>query len=97
MRIAIKLKDNPKYKKDLPDISYDKFVDPPPWSMSSDMAYEKYLRDNNMQEISDYNKDSTADIELVMVDKYSKRIMRFECVYDSDNDDNFEWKEKETK
>jgi len=78
----------------LPDISYDKFVNSELYkSGSSDVEYDKYLRENGMKELSDFNSESTNEITLIDEQPYRGRVLKFRLVYDSDNDENFNEKE----
>ena len=74
---------------DFPDISYEKFVKYIFANGSSDIEYDKYLYDNNMKELSDFNGEATSEITLVLEQPYRGRVLKFRCVYDSDNDDDF--------
>lgn len=84
---------NEPQNKCLPDISYEKFADSSLFETgSSDTEYEKYLRDNNMIDLTDYNSQTTPDLRLVVEQRYRGRVLMFKCVYDSDNDPNFDEK-----
>ena len=85
--IKIKFNDGTEYK--LPDISYEKFTEYMFKSGSSDVEYDKYLRENNMQDLTDFNSESTCEITLIVEQPYRGRVLKFKCIYDSDNDDNF--------
>lgn len=85
--IKIIFDDGHEYK--LPDISYEKFTEYMFQSGGSDIEYDKYCRDNNMKELSDFNGESTSKITLVVEQPYRGRVLKFRCVYDSANDDNF--------
>ena len=84
--IKIKFDDSTEYE--LPDISYEKFKHMFK-SGSSDTEYDKYLRKNNMKELTDFNGESTGEITLIVQEPYRGRVLEFKCVYDSDNDENF--------
>ena len=56
---------------------------------SSDVEYDKYCRDNNMQDLTDFNGESTSEITLIVEQPYRGRVLKFRCVYDSHNDENF--------
>ena len=68
----------------LPDISigkFEKFI----WeSGSNDMEFKKYLRDNNMSELTDFNAETIKEATLIIED--NDRTIKFKCVYDSDID-----------
>ena len=85
--IKIKFEEGDEYI--LPDISYDKFTEYMFVSGSSDIEYGKYLRENNMVELTDFNSESTHEITLVVEQEWRGRVLSFKCVYDSDNDENF--------
>lgn len=79
------------YKKPLPDISYSQYIESHLYTDgSSDMAYDNYLRDRGMVDPMDLNPQTTPDTTIVFENTWNKRILRYECVYDSDNDPNFE-------
>ena len=76
-----------------PDISYDKFVELM-WSKgienihgTSDIDYYDYLRRNNMMEVTDLNSQTTPEIELIIEEDWSGRVLKFKCIYDSDNEE----------
>jgi hypothetical protein len=74
----------------LADISYEKFIELTRWEGSSDVAYDMYVRCNNMVDVTDYNEYSTVGhIELVLEQRYRGRVLKFKCVYDSDRDPEF--------
>jgi hypothetical protein len=73
----------------LPDISYEKFTELMFESGSSDLEYAEYCRENNMKDLSDFNGESTGEITLVVEQPYRGRVLKFRCIYDSDNDENF--------
>lgn len=78
----------------LPDLSYDKFINSELYADgSSDIEYEKYLRENGMVELSDFNSQSTNEITLIDEQPFRGRVLKFRLVYDSDNDPNFDEKE----
>lgn len=85
--IKIKFDDGTEYY--LPDISYQKFLKYLFESGCSDLEYDKYCRSNNMKELTDFNPESTNEITLVVEQQYRNRILKFKCIYDSDNDPNF--------
>ena len=85
--IKIKFDDGTEYI--LPDVSYEKFTEHMFKSGSSDVEYDKYLRENNMKELTDFNGESTGEITLIVEQPYRGRVLKFKCVYDSDNDENF--------
>lgn len=90
MQIKIKFKDEDKIHSTLPDISYERFVKTELYeSGESDIAYGEYLRENNMVDLTDFNSESTGDIELIVEDQNRGRVLKFKCVYDSDNDESF--------
>jgi hypothetical protein len=75
-------------------MSYDKFEKSELYkSGSSDIEYDKYLRENGMKELSDFNSESTNEITLIDEQPYRGRVLKFKLVYDSDNDENFNEKE----
>ena len=86
--LKILFDDGAEYR--LPDISYDKFENSELYQRgSSDVEYDKYLRDNGMKELSDFNSESTNEITLIDEQPYRGRVLKFRLVYDSDNDENF--------
>lgn len=85
--IKIKFDDGTEYT--LPDISYEKFTEYMFEVGGSDVEYDKYLRENNMKELTDFNGESTGEITLIVEQPYIGRVLKFKCVYDSDNDENF--------
>jgi|TARA_R110000803_G_scaffold193947_1_gene256947 hypothetical protein len=90
--LKILFDDGTEYR--LPDISYDKFENSELYkSGSSDIEYDKYLRENGMKELSDFNSESTNEITLIDEQPYRGRVLKFKLVYDSDNDENFNEKE----
>ena len=62
-------------------------------SGSNDVEYEKYKRENGMIELTDFNSQTTDEITLVVEQSWRGRVLKFKCVYDSDNDDNFDEKD----
>ena len=58
-------------------------------SGSSDVEYNKYCRENNMMDLTDFNSESTGEITLILEKSSRGRVLKFRCIYDSDNDDNF--------
>jgi len=68
----------------LPDISYDKFVETLFKEGSSDTEYEKYLRENNMHELTSFNYEALKEAILVVSD--SEKTLKFKCFYNSDYD-----------
>ena len=91
MEIKIKFKDENNIRGTLSDISYDRFIKTDLYqSGSSDMAYDEYLRENNMVDLTDFNSQSTGDIELIVESENRGRVLKFKCVYDSDNDESFD-------
>jgi hypothetical protein len=89
--IKIKLENGNEYK--LPDISSEKFDEFIFKGGSNDVEYEKYKRENGMIELSDFNSQTTDEITLVVAESWRGRVLKFKCVYDSDNDENFDEKE----
>ena len=85
--IKIKFDDGTEYT--LPDISYEKFTEHMFEGGGSDIEYDKYLHENNMKELTDFNGESTDKITLIVEQPYRGRVLKFRCVYDSDNDENF--------
>lgn len=85
--IKIKFDDGIEYR--FPDISYEKFTEHVFKSGSSDIEYDKYCRDNNMKNLTDFNSESTSEITLIAEQPYRRRVLKFKCIYDSDNDENF--------
>ena len=85
--IKIKFDDGTEYA--LPDISYEKFTEHMFESDGSDVEYDKYLLENNMKELTDFNGESTSEITLIVEQPYRGRVLKFKCVYDSNNDENF--------
>lgn len=78
----------------LPDLSYDKFINSELFVGGlSDIEYDKYLRENGMVELSDFNSQSTNEITLIDEQPFRGRVLKFRLVYDSDNDPNFDEKE----
>ena len=88
--IKIKLERGNEYK--LPDISSEKFDQFMYENGSNDVEYEKYKRENGMIELTDFNSQTTDEITLVVEQSWRGRVLKFKCVYDSDNDDNFDEK-----
>ena len=89
--IKIRLESGNEYK--LPDISSEKF-DKFMWeSGSNDVEYEKYKLENGMIELTDFNSQTTGEITLVIEQFRRGRVLKFKCVYDSDNDENFDKKD----
>ncbi len=89
--IKIKLESGNEYK--LPDISSEKFGEFICEIGSNDVEYEKYKRENGMVELTDFNSETTDEITLVIEQSWRGRVLKFKCVYDSDNDENFDEKE----
>jgi mRNA-degrading endonuclease RelE of RelBE toxin-antitoxin system len=85
--IKIKFGDGNVYK--LPDISSEKFDEFMFKNGSNDVEYEKYKRENGMKELTDFNGESTSEITLVVEQSWRGRVLKFKCIYDSDNDKNF--------
>lgn len=85
--IKIKFKDGTEYE--LPDISYEKFTKYIFKLGLSDVEYNKYCIKNNMKDLTDFNSKSTGEIELIVEQPYRERVLKFKCIYDSDNDKNF--------
>ena len=73
----------------LPDISYDKFVELDKYEGGSDIEYDKYLLENRMKDLSDFNSDSTDEITLIDEQPYRGRVLKFRLIYDSDKDMEF--------
>lgn len=86
---SIKIKFDSGKEYTLPDISYEKFTEYLFEGGGSDVEYDKYLRENNMKEITDFNGESTSEIMLLVEQPYRGRVLKFQCVYDSNNDENF--------
>lgn len=77
----------------LPDISYGRFLESELYEEgSSDIAYDNYLRENGMIELSDFNSGSTNEITLIDEHPYRGRVLKFRLVYDSLNDPEFDEK-----
>lgn len=91
--IKIVFDDGEEYR--IPDISYDKFMDFMFKSGDgfSDVAYEKYLHENGMKDLTDFNKESTGEITLIAEHPYRGRVLKFRLIYDSDSDPDFDEKE----
>ena len=90
MQIKIKFKDEDKIHCLLPDISYERFVKTDLYQAgASDVSYDEYLKENNMVDLTDFNSQTTSDIELIVENKDRGRVMKFKCIYDSDNDESF--------
>jgi hypothetical protein len=89
--IKIKLESGNEYK--LPDISSEKFDEFMWESGSNDVEYKKYKRENEMIELTDFNSQTTNEITLVVEQSWRGRVLKFKCVYDSDNDENFDEKD----
>ena len=86
----IKIKfDNDGNEYQLPDISYEKFTKHLFDSGCSDIEYDKYLGENNMKELTDFNRESTGEITLIVEQPQRGRVLKFRCVYDSSNDEDF--------
>lgn len=85
--IKIKFDDGREFR--LPDISYEKFTEDMFSGGGSDIEYDKYCRENNMKELTDFNGESTGEITLIVEQPYRGRVLKFRCIYDSDNDENF--------
>ena len=83
-RIKIKFDDGTEYT--LPDISYEKFTQHVFECGIYDTEYDKYLRENDMKVLTDFNSESTGEITLIVEQPYRGRVLKFRCVYDSDND-----------
>ena len=76
--------------KELPDLSYDRFSNSVLYvSGFSDMEYDRYLYENGMMEITDLNSATTGKIELVVEHPFRGRVLKFKCIYDSNNDEYF--------
>ena len=73
----------------LPDVSYEKFSEYIFDCGCSDVEYDNYCRKNNMKSLTDFNGESTNEITLVIEQPYRGRVLKFKCVYDSDNDEKF--------
>ena len=86
--IDIVLCDDSIYK--FPDTSYSVFEKYIPHDESnSDLAYENYLHDRCMRELTDFNAETINGITLVVKEDWRERVLKFKCVYDSDNDEDF--------
>jgi len=77
----------------LPDISIERFSEFMFNGGTDDIEYEKYKHKNGMAELTDFNSQSTGEITLVIEQPYIGRVLEFKCVYDSDNDENFDEEE----
>jgi hypothetical protein len=53
------------------------------YSGDSDTEYFKYLREHNMKELTDFNKDGIENLYLVVEDGFRQRRIVFRAVYDS--------------
>lgn len=100
--IKIKFKNEDNFDElKFPDISYDYFLKYI-WgskknyifSGASDIDYDYFKKENKMKEISDFNSETTKDILLIVENEYRERVLIFECIYDSDNDENFNFMKK---
>ena len=69
-----------------PDISAQRYEEYMFKSGVSDSEYKKYLRENNMQNITDYNPDGVEELYLVLEDGLRQRRIIFKSVYDSDRE-----------
>lgn len=56
----------------------------------NDVEYEKYKREYGMVELTDFNSQTTDEITLVVEQPWRGRVLKFKCIYDSDNDENFD-------
>jgi len=98
-RIRILLDDG--YERDHPDISFEMWEElvyekNPEIFLhvgDSEYCYGRYLKSKNMVNLSDFNSQTTNEITLVMEQKYRGRVLKFRCVYDSDNEKDFNEKE----
>lgn len=77
----------------LPDISYDKFVQFLSTKGASDTEYDIYLKMNNMIELSDFYSEVVEDMSLIYEDKFRGRVIHFKAVYDSEKDLDFDEEE----
>lgn len=94
MEIKVKLADEKEVRGTLPDISYDRWLKSDLYkSGSSDIEYDNYLRENKMIDLTDFNSETTGDIELIVEQEHRGRVLKFKCVYDSDNDESFNERE----
>lgn len=66
----------------LPDVSYEVFMEHMFKEGSSDIEYSKYLRDNMMHELDSFSSESLLKSTLVF--ECNGRVIKFNCVYDSD-------------
>ena len=73
----------------LPDISYDKFIELDKYEGGSDIEYDKYLLENGMVDLTDFNSNSTNEITLIDEHPYRGRVLKFRLIYDSDKDHEF--------
>ena len=91
MNIKVKFVDKNGVEGVLPDMSYERFLDSDEYKKysTSDTPYDDYLKNNNMIDLTDYNSETTSDIELVVEQKNRGRVIKFKCVYNSDEDENF--------
>ncbi len=89
MQIKIKFTNENKIHGILPDISYEKFIESYESDDVSDVAYDNYLRENNMIDLTDFNGETTPEIELIVENEYRGRVLKFKCIYDSNNDESF--------
>ena len=87
IKIKVDGKNECDYK--LPDISSSKFDDFI-WKIgSNDIEYEKYKNENGMIELTDFNSQTTNEIVIVVENPLRGRVLKFKCIYDSDNDESF--------
>lgn len=74
----------------LPDMSYDSFIESKHYkSGDSVVEYDAFLKRYNMIDLTNYNSQSTEYIELVVENPNRGRVLKFKCIYDSDNDASF--------
>lgn len=84
MKITIRDKTDPQYEEKFPDISYEKFVELVFTQGTSDTEYENYLRDAGMIELTDFNSETTGDLQIIVEREFDGRRMVLEVVEDSE-------------
>jgi hypothetical protein len=97
MKVYVKL--NGVVEGQLPDISYELFLkyifgkekeyssESEKFTGDSIQEYYRYLRDNKMIELTDYNSSTTPDITLLVTDEDDthERTLNFVYAFDSDS------------
>lgn len=86
--LKVRLESGCEYK--LVDISLKWFEEFMWKGGSNDVEYEKYKRENSMIDLTDINSQTTGELTLVVEQPYRGRVLKFKCIYDSDNDENFD-------